>query len=208
MKIKPLKLNLQLFAENENQKNQENQPDNGTEPKVETVSLTPEELAKKIESEADRKLNSALKKKQDEWQKQLDEAIKKGKEEGKTYAEMTEEQRISAEFEKERKEFEEKRALFEKEKLTLDIQADLQKRELPLEFAETLVLLNDKEIISTAVVKIEERWNEAINQKVKEMLVQETPFAGGPVNKKAVNSFAEKRNMEKKKEVETPNPWA
>ena len=205
MKNKPLKLNLQLFAENENQ---ENQPDNGTEPKAETVTLTPEELAKKIESEADRKLNSALKKKQDEWQKQLDEAIKKAKEEGKTYAEMTEEQRINAEFERERKEFEEQRALFEKEKLTLDIQADLQKRELPLEFADSLVLLNDKEVISTAVAKIEEKWNEAINHKVKEMLVQETPFAGGPVSKKSVNPFAEKRNMEKKKEVATPNPWA
>lgn len=201
---KPLKLNLQLFAEKQEDQN----TDTDVTKDIETLTLTPEELAKKIESEADRKLNSALKKKQDEFDAKLQEAIEKAKEEGKTYAQMTEEQRENAEFERKRKEFEEQRAQFERERLNLDIQADLQKREMPLEFADALVLLNDKEAITTTVAKLEEKWNQAINQKVKEALVQETPLAGTQARVAKVNEFAQRKNEARKEKVDTPNPWA
>ena len=89
----------------------------------------------------------------------------------------------------------------------MEVRSDLQERKLPIEFAEALIHIGEKEEIAEAVAKIETVWNEAIQAKVKEALVQDTPFAG-KVNKKPVNQFAQMANERKKSKEAGPNPWA
>lgn len=203
----PLKLNLQMFAE---ETGTEVKPPEGNTTGQETsnvVGLTAEELQKKIESESDRKLASALKKKEDEFNQKLQDAIEKAKEEGKSYAQMSKEQQANAESEKERLEFEREREEFRRERLTVEVRSDLQERKLPIQFAEALIHIGEKEKIAEAVAGIESVWNETIQAKIKEALVQDTPFVG-KANKKAVNKFAEEANQRRKSKEAGPNPWA
>lgn len=190
---KPLKIDLQFFADQEENSESQNQPVDGEQESVENndvLELTPEELQRKIDSEADRRLDKVLKKKQQEWesemQQRIDEAIK-------------EQQRLSKLSEKERKEEE----LTQKEKLLAEKEAELarkelrseaievlQEKELPATFADFL-LAEDAESTLENINTFKKAFDAAVNTAVKEKLRQDTPKAGGRITGGKVPSVAE-----------------
>ena len=156
------RMNLQLFAEGDNQDDQntgdnqqqdENIEDKGQEDKP----LTMEEVQKMIQSATD-KVRTEYSRKLKEAQAEL-ERLKADK--------MTEEEKAKYEQEKLQKELQEKeQALLERELNLLAVDL-LTEAKMPLEFKEFVVGV-DEETTKAKVTTLKNLWNTALEQAVKE----------------------------------------
>lgn len=177
-KYEPLKLDIQFFAEEPGDdpkgepdpKDKEQQPD--------PVTLTPDELQKKIEAESDRKLASALKKKQEEWKEQQQEAIQAALDEKERLSKLSDKERKDAELSKREQELQDRLNEIQRKELKADAVADLSGKGLPSSFAE-FVLAEDAEQTLGNINKLKETFDAAVNEAVKGRLRQEDPKTGG-----------------------------
>ena len=177
-KTEPLKLNIQFFAgEPGDDPKGEPDPDN-KDKQPEPVTLTADELQKKIEAESDRKLASALKKKQDEWKEQQQEAINKALEEKERLSKLSEKERKDEELTKRERELEKRQNEIQRKELKADAVADLTNKGLPSSFAEIL-LAEDAEKTLGNIKTFKEAFDAAVNDAVKARLRQDDPKTGG-----------------------------
>lgn len=177
-KNEPLKLNIQFFAE-EPGDDPKGEPDpKNKEQQPEPVTLTADELQKKIEAESDRKLASALKKKQDEWKEQQQEAINKALEEKERLSKLSEKERKDEELTNREKQLLERQKEIELKELKADAVADLAKKELPSSFADFL-LAEDAEKTLGNIKNFKDAFDAAVNDAVKARLRQDDPKTGG-----------------------------
>lgn len=172
-----LKLDLQFFADETPPGDDTPPADDKTPP--EDVTLSQVELDKKIEAEADRKLAKALEKKQVEWDAKLEEKLNEAKKDAAAYAKMSEKEKEDAEYQKRVEKLEAREREINNRELLSEIESDLKDNELPVSFASSLLLIGDNEKIKEAVTGIKEDFDEAVAQKVKESLRQDTPGVGG-----------------------------
>lgn len=180
---KGLPLNLQFFGGDGSEENHEGGSDGGAE--SETVELTQEELDKKIESESDRKLASALKKKEQELESQLQERIDKALEEQKRLSKLSEKEREQEQLTQREKQIAEREAEIERKILRSEAVDDLQTKGLPSDFADFL-LGEDAEKTLENINNFKAAFDKAVNTAVKEKLRQDTPKTGtGAVSKNA-----------------------
>lgn len=185
LKDKWLKLDIQHFADEGGQEGGEG------EQEAEAVTLTPEELQKKIESESDRKLASALAKKEAEWEAKQQEAIQKAIEEKERLSKLSEKERKDEELSKREKELTQRLAEIERKELLADAVTDLSEKQLPSSFAEIL-LGEDAEKTLENINTFKKAFDEAVNEAVKEKLRQDTPKVGsGGLGSKSSPSVAE-----------------
>lgn len=178
---KLLKLNLQFFAEGEG--DSDNPPgDSGGDDKGDDtpskIELTEDELKKKIESESDRKLNSVLDKKEKEWKANQDQAIKDALAEHQRLSKLSEKEQQEEKLTQKEKELADKEAAIARKELRSDAVDDLQKKELPSNFADFL-LADDVEGTLENINTFKQAFDEAVNAAVKEKLRQDTPPVGG-----------------------------
>lgn len=169
-KYEPLKLNLQHFAEPE--------PEPTPEPEPSKLELTEEELQKKIEAESDRKLQSALEKKKAEWEEEKKAIEANAKKTAEEYAKMTQKEKEDAEYQKRLKQVEQRERELNLKQLKSEVESDLKEDGLPVEFADTLINLEDNEKIKEAISVIKKQFDDAVNAKVKEALRQDPPETG------------------------------
>jgi hypothetical protein len=173
--FKPLKLDLQFFAEpNEPPAD----PPNPNDPPAK-IELSAEELQKKIEAESDRKLAKALEKKQKEWEDQLDQRIADAKKDAEQYAKMTHKEREDAEYKKRLEALDKRERELNTKQLRSEVETDLKDEGLPAAFADSLIKLEDNEKIKEAVSSIKKEFDAAVNNAVKEKLRQDPPETGG-----------------------------
>lgn len=187
-----LKMNLQYFAENDNQENRQeakgNQKDNtGNEEdhnEQSTLPQTQAELDALINKANQKAIRNAKKDlySKDDLEVKIQEALKKQKE----YEELSDDQRKEKEFEDKLKAFETERAEFEKEKLVTQVKSDLIDKGLPtsielddgktFNFAELFVgdKANSEEALA-AVTAFETAFNQALAKELKEQIKQSTP---------------------------------
>lgn len=187
-----LKMNLQYFAENDNQENGQeakgNQKDNtGNEEdhnEQSTLPQTQAELDALINKANQKAIRNAKKDlySKDDLEVKIQEALKKQKE----YEELSDDQRKEKEFEDKLKAFETERAEFEKEKLVTQVKSDLIDKGLPtsielddgktFNFAELFVgdKANSEEALA-AVTAFETAFNQALAKELKEQIKQSTP---------------------------------
>lgn len=187
-----LKMNLQYFAENDNQENEQeansNQEDNtGNEEghnEQSTLPQTQAELDALINKANQKAIRNAKKDlySEDDLEVKIQEALKKQKE----YEELSDDQRKEKEFEDKRKAFETERAEFEKEKLVTQVKSDLIDKGLPtsielddgktFNFAELFVgdKANSEEALA-AVTAFETAFNQALAKELKDQIKQSTP---------------------------------
>lgn len=173
-KNKHLPFDLQFFAEDP----PSDPPADPPADPPETIELTQIELDKKIESEADRKLNSALQKKQQEWDNQLQEKINEALKENERLSKLSEKERKDEELSKREKEIAEREAKAARKELRSDAIADLTDKSLPPSFADFL-LGEDAEKTLENINNFKTAFDSAVNEAVKEKLRQDTPRAGG-----------------------------
>jgi len=173
----------------------------------EELKLTQEELDKKIEAESDRKLASALQKKQQEWEAQLQQKIEDARKESERLAKLSEKERKDEELKKREKDIADRLAELERKELKADAIADLTEKELPSTFADFLLADNAENTLKN-INAFKEAFDKAVNEAVKVKLRQDTPPGGGGTPGKNVNSFAELRNKQDRKQNKAPDLWA
>lgn len=162
------RFDLQFFADqNDPPADPPNDPPADPPKKLE---LTEEELQKKIEAEADRKLDTALKKKQKEWEAQL-EAEKK---EAERLAKLSEKERKDEELLKKEQDIAKRLAELERKELKADAIADLSKKELPVKFADFLLAENAEKTLEN-INSFKKAFDDAVAAKVKETLAGKPP---------------------------------
>lgn len=193
-KYKVLPLNLQFFAEEggggkERDPQGEPNPDQKDDGK-EFIQLTEEELKKKIEAESDRKLASALEKKKREWEQQLEKKIQDARKDAEEYAKMTQQERQEADYKKRLKKLEERERELNNRELLVQIESDLEEKELPKAFAKSLLTVQDNEKIKESIGEIKQAFDNAVNERVKKALRQDTPSASSE-NVVSNNPFSE-----------------
>lgn len=195
-KNKHLPFDLQFFAEDP----PSDPPADPPADPPETIELTQIELDKKIESEADRKLNSALQKKQQEWDNQLQEKINEALKENERLSKLSEKERKDEEITQREKKIAEREAEIARKELKADAIADLADKELPSSFADFL-LGDDAEKTLENINNFKTAFDSAVNEAVKEKLRQDTPPAGGGrINtnqSKSVADIAQKHRLVK-----------
>lgn len=186
LKRLPLTLNIQHFAEEGGEGDR-----GGAEQEAETINLTADELQKKIESESDRKLSSALEKKQVEWEALTEQRIQEAIEEKERLSKLSEKERKNEELSKREQEIADRLAEIERKELRSEAIDDLQKKNLPADFADFL-LAEDAEKTLENINNFKKSFDDAVNEAVKEKMRQETPSAGGGnISKSQVTSVAE-----------------
>jgi len=188
-----LKLNLQFFADGEDNPQDQDTGDSG-EVEVEEVTLSTEELQKKIESESDRKLAKVLEKKQKEWQEKQEQAIQEALERHERLSKLSEKERKEQELSEKEKELQKRIAEIERKELKADAVADLSEKGFPSEyngFLADILLAENAEKTLEKINKFKEMTDKMFNQMVKEHLRQETPKAGATTLSKGVPSLSE-----------------
>ncbi|MCG1262686.1 DUF4355 domain-containing protein [Staphylococcus epidermidis] len=191
--IKRLKLNLQHFAEDDSNNNQETEEtkensQNSDDKKV--FELTQSEL----DSQKHKAVNTALANQEKKFEQRLKEAVKNARSEGESYAKLTEKEKKDKEFEKREQALAEKEKKFRLRELKADVENDLKDKGLPTSFAESLIHLEDNEQINEVVNAIKEDFDRAVQEQVKEATRQSTPSgqqSDVSSNKKTSDSFAE-----------------
>ncbi|NBJ71336.1 MULTISPECIES: DUF4355 domain-containing protein [Clostridia] len=209
--IKPLKMQLQFFAE-EDPDPKDPPADLPKEPtdlkggEPTKVELTEEELQKKIESESDRKLQRALQKKEQEWETKTQEAIKQALAEEKRLSKLSEKEQEEERMTKREKELQDRENELKRKELKAEAITDLSNKELPTEFADFL-LAEDAEKTLENINSFKKAFDAAVNKAVKEKLRQETPDSGVGTSK-GTNTIAEIRNKKDKEQNKAPDLWA
>lgn len=184
--------NLQTFADGGDPGAGDGGQGDGKDTSPEGVTLTQEELDKKIEAEADRKLASALEKKQAEWDANLEEKLSEAKKDAEAYAKMTAQEKENAEYKKRLEKLDAREKEINNRQLVSEIELDLKDKDLPQSVSDLFVLLQDNEKIKERMGTFEKEINDFINQRVKEALRQDTPATGGGITKtKGGQSIAE-----------------
>ncbi|KGX88007.1 DUF4355 domain-containing protein [Pontibacillus litoralis] len=166
--IKPLKLNLQHFAEGD--------PD-PIEPLVDPKGDPGKETftQSEVDSKISKAVESALKKQQEKFEKQKQDEINKAKQDAAEYAKMTAQEKQQADYEKRMKQLEQRERELNQKQLHSEIVTDLKEDGLPTEFAESLIHLGDNEKIKDSISNIKKVFDEAVNNAVKEKLRQDPP---------------------------------
>lgn len=191
--IKRLKLNLQHFAEDDSNNNQETEEtkensQNSDDKKV--FELTQSEL----DSQKHKAVNTALANQEKKFEQRLKEAVKNARSEGESYAKLTEKEKKDKEFEKREQALAEKEKEFKLRELKADVENDLKDKGLPTSFAESLIHLEDNEQINEVVNAIKEDFDRAVQEQVKEATRQSTPYGQGSdvsSKKETSKSFAD-----------------
>lgn len=152
--------------ENENVETTENQNN-----EQENTTFTQSE----VDSQISKAVDSALKKQQAKLEKDKQKAIEDAKKDAEEYSKMTQKQKDDAEYDKRIKALEKREQELNNKQLLSEIQSDLKENELPGAFAESLLSLQDNEKIKEQITTLKSAFDEAVKEKVKESLRQDTP---------------------------------
>lgn len=110
-------------------------------------------------------------------QKRINEAVAKALQKEQDYSKLSAAERASKEFEDQKAEFEKQVAQFEFEKLNMAVKEDLVSKGLPLELAEMFSHAGNAAEALKMVGTFEKVFNDAVAEKVKATIRQNTPKA-------------------------------
>jgi len=204
----PLRMNLQFFADgddnnnpddtvndNNNVNDDNNQNDNGDN---EEITLTQEELDKKIESESDRKLSKALESQQEKMKQEMEERLQQEREEAERLAKMNQKERQDAEMQKRQEELDKREEKLKREELKASTISNYHEAGLSPDHATDVVsvVMGDYAGDTEKGVEILKKFfDEGTESKVKERLSGKTPSSG--TTKTEDDPFQEKLNKYK-----------
>ena len=146
--------------------NEELEPIVGTEPKT----YTEEEMQALLQKESDKRVNSALSKKEKEYNDKLKSETERIAKE----ASMSEEEKFKAQLQTEREAFESERAEFLRTKLEAVTMKELNAQGLPADFVGFL-LGADEEATKANIGEFKSLWDTKLQEMVDERLAGKTP---------------------------------
>lgn len=150
-----------------------------------------------LDRETTKRVENALAKAKADWQKELDQAKADAKSEGEKYAKMTAEEKAKAKFEAEQKALEKRKAELDRRELAAGVKDTLTEKQLPVELADSLVVLGDAEKIHAVLDTISTTIEKKVADGVKERLRQDPPKNGASPLEGSDDPFMQKLNKYK-----------
>lgn len=190
---KPLKMNLQFFAEPDDDPKPDDEPTPEDDPKK--VEFTEEELQRKVESESDRKLQSALEKERKKMREELQKELAEQKKEAERLAKLSAKEREEAEFKKRQDALDQREQELQKKELKAQAVSELHDKQLPSSFADFL-LADDGEKTFENIGHFKKAFDEAVEGAVTERLKGDAPKAGNGGNDSYSLKDLSKMNVE------------
>ena len=133
------------------------------------LTLSEEEFSKKLQSEADRRVEMALKTAKEKWQTETEARIEKERREAEELGKMNEdEKRKLLEQKREQQLNDREKALMQKE-MELQAMKILEEKGLPVSFAR-MTLGNSAEDTHENITKFEKAFHDAVNKSVADRL--------------------------------------
>ncbi|WP_437272702.1 DUF4355 domain-containing protein [Staphylococcus succinus] len=187
-----LRLNLQHFAEG-GEPNDPPAPQDPTDPK-DPEPTDDTFTSSEVDSKVSKAVEKALQKKEQKHQKELEDAKAEARKQAESYAKLTEKEKYEKGLSDREKMLADKERELNLRHLKADVETDLKDNELPAEFAETLITLEDNEKIKEAIQGIKKQFDAAVQEQVKEVTRQGTPASNSSTftnNSKGSNSIQE-----------------
>ncbi len=183
------RLNLQYFSDDENDDvtktdDPENKTDDLENEELKEVDNEPvtfdskEDLQKLIESESDKKLDKALRKREEKWQSELDTKVQQALKEDKRISQLSETERVEEQLTQREKDLMERENKIKLMEIKSDAVAELNERQIDTRFSEWLLADNADDTFAN-IKRFNEVLDAVINSAVKESTRQEAPRLGG-----------------------------
>lgn len=183
------RLNLQYFSDDENDDvTKTDDPENKTDDleneelnKVDNEPVTfdsKEDLEKLIESESDKKLDKALRKREEKWQSELDAKVQQALKEDKRISQLSETERVEEQLTQREKDLMERENKIKLMEIKSDAVTELNERQIDTRFSEWLLADNADDTFAN-IKRFNEVLDAVINSAVKESTRQEAPRLGG-----------------------------
>lgn len=183
------RLNLQYFSDDENDDvtktdEPENKPDDLENEDVKEEDNEPvtfdskEDLQKLIESESDKKLDKALRKREEKWQSELDAKVQQALKEDKRISQLSETERVEEQLTQREKDLMERENKIKLMEIRSDAVAELNERQIDTRFSEWLLADNADDTFAN-IKRFNEVLDAVINSAVKASTRQEAPRLGG-----------------------------
>lgn len=167
------------------------------EEEVKKFELTEKEL----QSQIDKAVTKAIQTRDSKWEAKIQEERSEAEKLGK----MSEEERLKAQFEAERKQFEDERKQFLRERLELETVKQLQTEGLPTNFS-SFVIGETADATNQNIKSFKDAWISAIEKAVDERLKGDTPkSSNGKVNALTQQDFL-KMSVTERAELMSKNP--
>jgi hypothetical protein len=149
-------------------------PQGADEKKV--LTITEDELEKKLQSEADKRVASALKTAQEKWRKESEETIKNERADAERLAKMSEEEKARVQAQKREDQLTQRERELHRKELQLEAVKILNEKGLPVTFAEMLIGETAEDTMSR-INTFKKEWDVSHDKLLTESLRGKAPQA-------------------------------
>lgn len=177
-----------------NNNNNENGAENNQQPENTPKTYTEEEVLALIQSEADKRVNQALKTQQKRYEKQL------------SLSKLDGDEREKAEKDNKIAELEEKLAQFQVEKNRSELKSVLSSRGLSAEFADIISISDDIEAAQANINTLDKLFKAAVKAEVEKRLAGNPPKGNSGADPKITKESAKKLTLAEMQKLMDTNP--
>ncbi len=161
----------------------------------EVKTYTQEEVMQLLQSEADRRVNEALKKQQKKYEKQL------------SLSKLDDNERAKAEKDNRIAELEEQLAQYQIERNKSELKSVLASRGLSAEFADIVVINDDIEASQANIEKLDKLFKAAVKAEVEKRLAgSAAPKGNGGTSAEITKESAKKMSLAELQQLKSSNP--
>lgn len=182
------------MAEDINNNNNENGAENNQQQENTPKTYTEEEVLALIQSEADKRVNQALKTQQKKYEKQL------------SLSKLDGDEREKAEKDNKIAELEEKLAQFQVEKNRSELKSVLSSRGLSAEFADIISISDDIEAAQANIDTLDKLFKAAVKAEVEKRLAGNPPKGNSGADPKITKESAKKLTLAEMQKLMDTNP--
>lgn len=177
-----------------NNNNNENGAENNQQPENTPKTYTEEEVLALIQSEADKRVNQALKTQQKRYEKQL------------SLSKLDGDEREKAEKDNKIAELEEKLAQFQVEKNRSELKSVLSSRGLSAEFADIISISDDIEAAQANIDTLDKLFKAAVKAEVEKRLAGNPPKGNSGADPTITKESAKKLTLAEMQKLMDTNP--
>lgn len=177
-----------------NNNNNENGAENNQQQENTPKTYTEEEVLALIQSEADKRVNQALKTQQKKYEKQL------------SLSKLDGDEREKAEKDNKIAELEEKLAQFQVEKNRSELKSVLSSRGLSAEFADIISISDDIEAAQANIDTLDKLFKAAVKAEVEKRLAGNPPKGNSGADPKITKESAKKLTLAEMQKLMDTNP--
>ena len=177
-----------------NNNNNENGAENNQQQENTPKTYTEEEVLALIQSEADKRVNQALKTQQNRYEKQL------------SLSKLDGDEREKAEKDNKIAELEEKLAQFQVEKNRSELKSVLSSRGLSAEFADIISISDDIEAAQANINTLDKLFKAAVKAEVEKRLAGNPPKGNSGADPKITKESAKKLTLAEMQKLMDTNP--